>query len=236
MSYAPRVMLAALLLPATAAAQPYRDARTGIEDDRAQGIAEVGAGFLTLPDAEVCVDPTESGCTTGDTSLELDAWMLYRPTDHWAAGAGVTLGLTPTTDLPRDDPPGLPRNHSRGYMMIEATGRHYVLALDDAEIWLGGTAGLVVVNDSFATANNTPDKALVGNHGVTIRTEGWTAGLGVGGSYVFDPAWAVGVSLRYMLWVLPDDPATAPTGDEASLAGNVSAFTLGINVSYRTPL
>ena len=42
---------------------------------RAVGMAEVGLGWLVLPAADVCVERDIAGCTTGDSSLELDAWQ-----------------------------------------------------------------------------------------------------------------------------------------------------------------
>jgi hypothetical protein len=51
---------------------------------RPTGIAEAGFGWLTLPGAEVC----QTGCSTGDTSFELEAWQLFRASKRFAFGAG----------------------------------------------------------------------------------------------------------------------------------------------------
>ena len=204
--------------------------------DRPTGMAEVGLGWLVLPAAEVCVERDIAGCTKGDSSLELDAWQLYRPNRRFALGAGITLGLTPTTDAPRQDPAGVHRNHSRGYFTVEGIFRYYPYAEDPFEVWLGLTSGLVVVSDRFESAEGSNDKALVGPRGVTIRTEGYTIGLATGVAYSFAPRWSVGGTLRYGSWFLPSQPAQDPLGDEASLVGQNDVFSLAVSVSYRIGL
>ena len=87
------------------------------------------------------------------------------------------LALLPTTDAPRDDPPGIPRDHSRGYFTVESIARYYPIAGPRFESWLGLTGGLVVVSDSFKNQETESDRQLVGPRGATIRTEGITAGV-----------------------------------------------------------
>ncbi|HEY3665363.1 MAG TPA: hypothetical protein VGL19_05160, partial [Polyangiaceae bacterium] len=66
---------------------------------RPTGIAEVGIGWLTLPGASVCAErSTGSGCKKGDSSFDLEAWEVYRTNRRFAFGAGLLLGLIPTTD------------------------------------------------------------------------------------------------------------------------------------------
>jgi hypothetical protein len=199
-------------------------------------MAEVGLGWLVLPAAEVCVERDIAGCTKGDSSLDLDAWQLYRANRSFAFGAGMTLGLTPTTDAPRQDPPGTHRNHSRGYFTFEGIFRYYPYSEDPFEVWLGLTSGLVVVSDRFESAEGNNDKALVGPRGVTIRTEGYTVGLAAGGAYSFAPRWSMGAALRYGSWFLPSEPARDPLGDEASLVGQNDVFSLAVNIAYRIGL
>ncbi len=202
---------------------------------RPHGAAEFGFGLLTLPGAEVCVDVSQ-GCETGDTSLELHAWQLFRVSQELALGAGLTMALTPSTDAPRRDPPGITRDHARRYLTIEATGRYYALVQRSFESWLGATSGLVVLSDRFTPQNTEDDRALIGAPGVTIRTEGLTVGLAGGVDVALAPNWSLGTSLRMALWFLPSESARSPLGDEASLSGRVLMFDLGLSVAYRLNL
>jgi hypothetical protein len=204
--------------------------------DRLTGMAEFGLGWLVLPGAEVCVEPTIAGCSRGDSSLGLEVWQLFRPTRSFAAGAGLLLGLTPTTDAPREDPPGVSRDHSRRYFTVETTARYYPLTGPTFEAWAGISSGLVVVSDRFESTAGRTDKALVGPRGVTIRTEGYTIGMAGGAAYRLSPSWSVGGALRYGSWFLPESPSRSPFGDEASLRGQVNLLSFGFNVAYRLPL
>lgn len=229
--------IACALAPRAAAAEGlgYADAREP-DPERLVGMAEVGLGWIVLPGAEVCVERTQAGCSRGDSSLELEAWQLFRVSGAFAVGAGLTLGLTPTTDAPREDPPGIQRDHTRRYLTIEGIVRYYPYVDDALEAWLGVTGGLVVVSDRFESQEGRQEVELVGPQGVTIRTEGYTVGLAIGGAYVFDPHWSLGASLRYGSWFLPSEPERDPLGDEASLVGQNSVFGLGVSIAYRVPL
>jgi len=229
---------AALLLPRPAGAheagQPHPSGTPG--EGRLTGMAEVGLGWLVLPGAEVCVEPSIAGCSRGDSSLGLEAWQLFRATREFAAGAGLLLGLTPTTDAPREDPPGVTRDHTRRYFTVEAAGRYYAITSPTFEGWAGIGGGLVVVSDRFESTQGRTDKALVGPRGVTIRTEGFTVGVAAGVAYLFSPSWSVGGALRYGSWFLPKEPAKSPFGDEASLRNQVNLVSFGVNLAYRIPL
>ena len=203
---------------------------------RSTGMAELGLGWLVLPGAKVCSARTQNSCKNGDSSPMIEVWPLVRPLPRFALGAGISLGLIPTTDAPRQDPPGVDRSHSRGYLTVEGIGRYYPIVGQNVEAWAGLTAGFVVVSDTFRSKNGLTDKALVGPRGVTIRTEGYTVGLAVGGSYRLSPHWSIGATFRYGAWLLPKKPATDPLGDEASLVGLNNMFSLSLDVGYRTPL
>ncbi|MEZ4224138.1 MAG: hypothetical protein R3B13_24530 [Polyangiaceae bacterium] len=230
-----RLALAAFALLFATTAKAQDAATTDAVDplpERPRGMAEVGLGWLVLPAAEVCVERDIAGCTRGDSSFELDAWQLYRAHETFAIGAGMTLGLTPTTDAPRQDPPGTARDHSRGYFTVEAIARYYPYSEDPFEVWLGITSGLVVVSDRFESREGKSDRALVGPRGVTIRSEGYTVGLAAGGAYEFASRWSVGSSIRYGSWFLPETPNTDPLGDEASLVGQNDVFSVLVSVAY----
>lgn len=201
--------------------------------DRPHGMAEAGFGWLSLPGANVC---SQAGCTAGDTSFELDGWQLYRQNVRFAFGAGLLLGLIPTTSAPHsENDNGIQRDHTRKYLTLEGMLRYYPYVGEKFEFWTGITGGLVVLSDRFQVVDDY-DKPLIGPAGVTIRTEGGTLGLALGGAYELSRHWSVGASLRFGNWFLPDKPATDPLLDKASLTGRNSVFSLGLNVAYRIPL
>jgi hypothetical protein len=201
--------------------------------DRPTGMAEAGFGWLTLPGAEVC---SPAGCKAGDTSFELDAWQLYRQNLRLAFGAGLMLALIPTTDAPPRNSDGIERDHSRKYLTLEGTLRYYPYVGQTWEVWLGLTGGLVVVSDRFVVDDDYDDKPLIGPPGVTIRTEGGTLGLALGGAYELSENWSLGGSLRFGNWFLPHTPASDALLDNASVKGRNSVFSLGFNVAYRISL
>jgi hypothetical protein len=200
--------------------------------DRPTGMAEAGFGWLTLPGAQVC---SQAGCKDGDTSFELDAWQLYRQNVRLAFGAGLLLGLIPTTDAPKRDPMGIERNHSRKYLTLEGMLRYYPYVAEKSEFWVGLTGGLVVLSDRFQVVD-VYDKPLIGPSGVTIRTEGGTLGIALGGAYELSQHWSLGGSFRFGNWFLPSKPAQDPLEDKASVRGRNSVFSLGLNVAYRISL
>jgi hypothetical protein len=231
------LLLALGLVPSVAlGADPHLSESRVISGFRAlsrpTGIAEAGFGWLTLPGAKVC---SSGGCQEGDTSFELDAWQLYRRNLRLAFGAGLLLGLIPTTDAPKLDSTGIERDHSRKYLTLEGMLRYYPYVAEKFELWVGLTGGLVVVSDRFKVVD-AYDKPLIGPSGVTIRTEGGTLGVALGGAYGLSTNWSVGGSFRFGNWFLPDIPATDPLKDKASVTGRNSVFSLGFNVAYRIPL
>ena len=202
------------------------------------GKAEVGLGILGLPTAEVCTNRTIAniGCKRGDSSPMLELWQLFRPSPLFAAGAGITIGLFPITDAPKQEPVGVSRDHKRGYLTAEGIARFYWLHGPVWESWIGATGGLVVVSDTYLTNNNSTDRAYIGPRGITIRSEGYTIGVATGVTKSLSEAWTIGASLRYGLWSLPKTPARDTLGDEASLIGRIATFVIGINVGYRLKL
>jgi hypothetical protein len=225
----------AALAPHAAAADPESEPRviSGFHAlDRPTGIAEAGFGWLTLPGANVC---SQGGCKAGDTSFELDGWQLYRQNLRLAFGAGLLLGLIPTTDAPSRDPVGIQRNHSRKYLTLEGMLRYYPYVAEKSEFWVGLTGGLVVLSDRFQVVD-VYDKPLIGPSGVTIRTEGGTLGIAFGGAYELTQHWSLGGSFRFGNWFLPETPAQDPLEDKASVTGRNSVFSLGLNVAYRIGL
>lgn len=236
--------VAPLLFAAACAAAPRAHATAPLTEEprvltgfhalsRPTGIAEAGFGWLTLPGADVC---SQAGCKAGDTSFELDGWQLYRPNLRLAFGAGLLLGLIPTTDAPPDENEnGVVRDHTRRYLTLEGTLRYYPYVGQSFEFWTGVTGGLAVLSDRFQVVD-VYDKPLIGPAGVTIRTEGGTLGVAFGGAYELSRNWSIGSSLRVGSWFLPQSPAADPLLDKASVTGRNWVFSLGINVAYRVGL
>lgn len=230
-------------LPCPAGAQePETPSFSDVDADaeRVRGTAEFGVGMLTLPGARVCVAGEETtSCSRGDTSLMLEAWQLVRPRHVFAAGAGITLGVIPTKDDVPTSAGHIEREHRRGYFTGEVIARYYPLLRRTLEGWVGLTAGLVVVGDTFTSSSASvqeTDKAFVGPRGVTLRTEGYTMGLAVGGTYNFATDWYFGANFRLGSWFLPQQPERGALGDEASLTGRTGVFVTGLNVAYRVAL
>lgn len=202
-----------------------RQARGLAALERPTGIAEAGFGWLTLPGAEVCVVQ----CSRGDTSFELDVWQLYRANTRFALGAGLLLALIPTND-------GAVNNHSRRYMTVEGTVRYYPYVGENVEWWVGVTGGLVVVSDLYEVAKPPSDRALLGPVGDTIRTEGGSIGIAGGPVVSLGRHWTVGSTLRWGQWFLPDKAAINALGNQASLTGRNTVFSLGVNIAFRLDL
>jgi hypothetical protein len=206
--------------------------------ERLHGMAEAGLGWLTLPGAEVCAQRGETpDCRRGDSSLALEAWQIFRLPSAFAVGAGVMLGLTPTTDVPATQLADVERNHSRGYLTVEGTVRYYPYVGEAIEGFLGLTGGLVVISDTFSTVRGSNEvKPLIGPAGVIVRTEGASFGISGGIAYEFVRNWTLGGNLRLGSWFLPQEPGTSPFGDEASLVGQTNVFVITLNVAYRVQL
>jgi hypothetical protein len=237
------VVGALALLPRAADAQPWDRATSfGSEADpeRIRGMAELGVGMLTLPDARVCVAGEETTtCDRGDTSLMVEAWQLVSPRRAFALGAGITLGLIPTKDAVPTGSGHIERDHRRGYFTGEAIARYYPVLRRTLECWLGLTTGLVVVGDTFTSSSPSvqeSDKAFPGPRGVTIRTEGFTMGLATGAMYRFAADWFFGGNFRIGSWFLPQRPGRDALGDEASLTGRTAMFLVGLTLAYRVNL
>jgi hypothetical protein len=233
------LLAAVLCSPRARAEDPWalpagREAHGFASLNRPTGIAEAAAGWLTLPGASVC--SVGGNCRHGDTSFELEAWQLFRSNLRFAFGAGLLLGLIPTTDAPERQQPGITRDHTRRYFTLEGMVRYYPYVGESFEFWGGLTGGLVVVDDHFEVKGPTDDLALVGQRGATIRTEGGTIGLAAGTVHALAPNWSLGANLRYCNWFLPNTPARDPLLDQASVRGRNTMFSLGIAVAYRINL
>lgn len=190
--------------------------------------------MVTLPTTEFCLSAPGT-CTHGDANLLGYLSYLYRPDANWAIGAGASLGMQSGSDS-IDSPGNLERSHHRNYLMLDAIGRYYALRLGWLEGWVGATAGMVVVNDTYTNDHADPSAPILGPQGVILRTEGITTGIAFGLGWTFAQNWSAEGMLRSAWWLLPSEPKTAPTGDAATLKGQVAMFSLGIAIAYRMDL
>ncbi len=210
---------------------------SGLHDvsrERPFGTTEVGIGFLELPSKEVCTNRTIFACKRGDTTPMFEAWQFFRLDPRFAFGAGFTIALFPLTDAPKVEPPGIHRDHKRGYFLTEMAGRYYWVTGPVWEAWVGLNGGLVVLSDSYNSRDITPDKVIAGPNGVAIRTEGYTLGLATGVSVSLSDTWRLGLSASWNLWSLPNKPGRDTLGDEASITGRLQTLILALDINYRT--
>lgn len=219
----------------TAAARRAAAAR---EMDRGYMMAELGAGFLTLP-TTICLTSL-TDCDKGEASVSLALHNIYRYR-AFGFGAGIQWATTLRGDDIEDTSnyPELEREHSRRYFMVEGQFRWYGIRTSAWEFYAGITVGGVVVNDSWTTkADRQPaaDTAFVGPRAATIGTEGLLAGLGLGAEWTFASNWSFGTRLGYASWFLPSRRERSPTGDLASLSGRVDSFDVGLALAYRIAL
>jgi hypothetical protein len=217
---------------------PKGDQTVDFADDP-HAIVEAGLGLLALPAAEVCpVSPQE--CEPGETSIALSLFNMGRIGD-FGFGAGIfwAFGLRPTGGS-QGDIGTIGREHSRSYFLVEGAFRYYLPRFTgNWDWWAMATIGGVVVNDSWTTeADRNPyaDTAFVGPRATTLSTEGFSAGLGVGGQWRISQHWTFGTRFRYANWLLPGDREVLPTGDQASLAGRIDIFDFGVTGAFLLPL
>ena len=206
------------------------------EMDRPYTLAEVEAGFLALPAADVCIRST-TDCEQGEGSLAVGIHNLYR-VGPFGIGAGINWATTLRSDAARGAD-GLKREHSRSYFLVEGQFRYYALRGEEWEGWAGATLGGVVVNDSWSVlADREPyaDTDFVGPRASTLGTEGLSAGLAIGMEWSFAPSWSLGTMLRYSNWFFPESPKPLPLNDPASLSGRVDMVALSIALAYRIAL
>jgi hypothetical protein len=195
-------------------------------------MAQLGAGLLALPAADVCPTSLDQ-CDSGETSIAFGLQNMYRM-GPFGIGAGIVWATTLRGDAARGAAE-LEREHSRRYFLVEGLFRYYALKSSEWEWWIGSTFGAVIVNDSWSVkADRDPpeDTAFVGPRAVKVGTEGLAAGIAGGAEWSFADNWAFGTHIRYSNWLLPSEPESSPTEDIASLSGRVDMFDFGLSIAY----
>ena len=101
-----------------------------------------------------------------------------------------------------------------------------------------GWAGTAFAQAPYPATNDSGDTAppIYGEKSVTVRTEGFSAGVLGGLRWNFSHSWGVGFSLRVDQWILPTQQACTPLGDCSTLSGGVLALGGGLAIGYRIPL
>ena len=214
--------------------------------NRPHTIAELEAGIIALPNAPISSGQAGGNAPLfqigkGDATIQTGLHLLYRAGGDFAIGAGLSFAPRPTSDPDYGigGLSGLPRTHSRSYLLIGTEGRYIPFHTRFFEAWVGLTAGGVVIADRFSTtAVQARDQVptILGVREVTIRTEGFAVGVQAGGSYIITDRWVAGIALRIDRWLLPNAPQCSPIGDCATLTGTVAAFETGLTIGYRLPL
>ncbi len=212
--------------------------------ERRYTLMELEVGVIALPNAPI--SPAQRGGNLplpigtighGDATMSVGAHFLYRGGPDWALGAGFLLSPLPTSDPEYGSSQGYQQTHSRAYLWLGTEARYIPLHFRTLEGWVGFTVGAVVVADRFDTnAPSTPSEAFTGPPEVTVRTEGGSVGVQVGGDWAFTEHLTLGLALRLDNWILPATSTCTPIGDCSTLTGPVSEFEIGLRLGYRLPL
>ncbi len=213
-----------------------RRASVALDQNYTHTLVSVTAGLLSLPAADVC-PRSRTSCEKGETSVSFGLYNQYRfgriglgASVAWAAS--LVAGAAPGS-------PDLQREHDRSYFLVEGQARYYGIRTDKWEWWGGVTLGAVIIRDAWSVISDREpyaDTAFVGPRSAMISTEGLAAGVAVGGEWKLAPNWFLGTTVRYAKWLLPTEPRFAPTGDSASLSGNVDVLEFGLLLAYRIAL
>ncbi|HEY2517638.1 MAG TPA: hypothetical protein VGI39_42505 [Polyangiaceae bacterium] len=208
-------------------------------------LAELEIGFIALPGA--AISPGQTGGNIafgnigkisigqGDATVDLGAHVLYRAAPAWALGAGALFAPRPSSDDEYRSSSGLKRTHSRSYLLLDGELRFIPLHWRTVEAWAGATVGGVVIADRFDTAA-PPVPPDLGTSVVTVNTEGFFAGLQMGGEWAFAERLILGFALRWNEWVLPNNYSCTPIGDCTTLIGTATELEFGLRLGYRIPL
>jgi hypothetical protein len=209
--------------------------------ERPHTCAQIQLGLLALPGAPI--SPARVGGETpfgtvgsGDATMMVGLDFLYRGGREWDVGAAARFGPSPTTDDTYGAAGGLPRSHSRSYLLVGVEARYIPLHYRSFEGWVGGAAGAVVIADRYETKVGDVLPTVLGIRETTVSTEGLSLGVQTGANWNFAAEWVAGAALRLDSWFLPGTPACSAIGDCATLKDRVAAVQFGVSIGYRIPL
>jgi hypothetical protein len=211
---------------------------------RPHTVAELEAGAIVLPTAPISqaqrggnlVLPIAIG--KGDATIMTGLHLLYRGGRDWAIGAGALFAPHPTSDTQYGlgGTTSLPRTHSRSYLYVGGEGRYFPLHNRYVDLWLGLTAGGIIIADRFDNNAATPVPSDLGVPEVTVSTEGYALGFEVGANWIVSEHFVVGLTLRADRWFLPNTASCDSLNDCATLTGGIGAFEGGLTLAYRLAL
>ncbi len=216
--------------------------RATYEIRRPHTIAEAEFGVIALPAAPISAGrrggdtPIIGKIGRGDATLLAGMHLLYRGDPRWMIGAAALFGPSPTSDTGYGGRTGLSRTHARNYFWIGGEARYYPLRVRLFEGFVGVSVGGVVVADRYVNDSGETAPPIYGEKSVTVRTEGFSAGLVGGLRWNFSHSWGVGFSIRADQWILPTQQACTPINDCSTLSGGVLALGGGLAIGYRIPL
>lgn len=210
--------------------------------DRPHTLIEIEGGIIALPNAPI--SPTQRGGDVavlgrigrGDSTINLGIHILYRFHRSWIIGAYGTFAPLPTVDSQYGGLTALPRTHSRSYFALGIETRFIPIHYKTFEAWLVGATGAAIIGDRYITNTGDTVPTILGTKEVTLRTEGFAVGVGLGVTYYLTESFLLGANLRGNEWVLPSTRRCSSIGDCATLSGPVSLFSFGLTLSYRLPL
>lgn len=237
----------AALLTALFVFEPFARAEEGSseeilsESERPHTMAVAEAGIILLPTAPIAV--SQRGGRTpfgtvgrGDATIMTGLHLLFRASPEWAFGVGASFGPSGTSDTEYGGEQGLPRTHSRSYLVLGGEVRYIPLHSRSFDLWVGMSTGAVVIADRFLTDTGDDVPQVLGQRDVTLRTEGFSLGVQAGTTWNFAERWSLGLSFRGNRWFLPGEPRCSAIGDCTTLSGSVEAFEMGLALGYRIPL
>ncbi len=213
-----------------------RRASVALDQNYTHTLLSVNIGLLSLPAASVC-PRSRTSCEKGETSVSFGVYNQYR-FGRFALGASVAWAASLATGAA----PGiteLQREHDRSYFLVEGQARYYGIRAGRWEWWGGLTLGGVIIKDEWSVISDREpyaDTAFVGPRSALMSTEGLAAGVAIGGEWMVASNLFLGTTLRYGKWLLPTKARQLPTGDSASLSGNVDVLEFGLLVAYRIAL
>jgi hypothetical protein len=249
-SVQPSIQNAAAAPPTVAATdipqQPTDYAHIALVDarplyERPHTTAAIQLGILALPAAPI--SPARVGGETpfgtvgrGDATVMAGLDILFRAAREWEVGAAARFGPSPTRDDNYGASGGLPRSHSRSYLLVGVEGRYIPLHYRTLEGWVGVAAGAVVIADRYETKAGEVVPTVLGIREVTVSTEGLSVGVQFGGNWNIGEHWVAGAGLRIDRWFLPTKPACSAVGDCATLKDQATALQFGLSIGYRIAL
>lgn len=114
--------------------------------------------------------------------------------------------------------------------MADILGRMNLVTDPRYQGFVLASTGLVAISDTYRSLRGVTDRALVGPRGVTLRTEGFGASIGLGVETRLTSRVTLGSALHTGLWLLPSERTTNALGDRASMSGPNSFILVSLGV------